>query len=316
MQVGCHLHIPGLSVSSYGIYKGSEWCIMSRQLASFTSAKGEAEYFAAYDAVRKLWPVPYEEKDVTTRFGTTHVTVSGPEGSPSLLLLHATGASSMMWFPNVGALSSACRVYAIDIIGEPGKSRQSQLLKNRGDCADWLCDLMQGLGLERTNIAGLSYGGWHTLNFSLFFPDRINKIIALAPGASILPFSWPVLSMLRLLPYLPVKPNPLKRFFHKGSCPNELFARQFASGAKHFRYANPRKSIFTNVFSEAELGSIKVPTLFIVGKGEVIYDPIAAIEKVNRLMPDAETRLVPEAGHLVSMEQPALVNEYILEFLR
>jgi pimeloyl-ACP methyl ester carboxylesterase len=289
--------------------------MMSSQLASFKSAKGEAEYFAAYDAVQTLWPVPFEENDIMTRFGTTHVIASGPEGSPSLLLLHATGVSSTMWFPNIGALSSACRVYAVDIIGDAGKSRQSRLLRNREDCANWLGDVMQGLGLERTNIAGISYGGWHALNFSLLFPDKINKTVALAPGASILPFSWPVLLLLRLLPYLPIKPNPLMSFFHKGFSPNELFARQFASSVKHFRYAATKESIFTNVFSEAELRSINVPILFIVGENEVIYDPVAAIEKVNQLIPNVETKLVPDAGHLVTMEQPARVNEHILKFL-
>jgi pimeloyl-ACP methyl ester carboxylesterase len=288
---------------------------MSSQLASFKSSKGEAEYVSAYDAVLKLWPVPFEENDVMTRFGTTHVIASGPKGSPSLLVLHACGVSSTMWLPNIGALSSAYRVYVVDIIGEPGKSRQSRLLRDREDCANWLGDVMQGLGLKRANIAGLSYGGWHTLNFSLFFPDKVNKIVALAPGASILPFSWPVLLMLRLLPYVPIKPNPFKSFFNKGFHPNESFARQFASGVKHFRYADPQKSIFTNVFSEVELSRINVPTLFIVGENEVIYDPVAAIEKVNRLIPNIETKLVPHAGHLVSMEQSALVNKYILKFL-
>lgn len=220
-----------------------------------------------------------------------------------------------MWFPNIGALSSAYRVYAVDIIGEPGKSRQSRLLRDREDCANWLGEVMQGLGLKRMNIAGSSYGGWHTLNFSLLFPDRINKIVALAPVASILPYSWPVLLLLRLTPYLPIKPNPLRSFFNKDFHLNELFARQFASGVKHFRYANPKKSIFPNVFSEVELSRINVPTLFIVGENEVIYDPVAAIEKVNRLMPKVETKLVPNAGHLVSMEQPALVNKHILKFL-
>lgn len=288
---------------------------MSIQLSSFTSSKGEAEYVSAYDAVLKLWPVPFEEYDIMTCFGTTHVIESGPKGSPSLLVLHATGTSSTMWFPNIVALSSAYRVYFVDIIGEPGKSRQSRLLRDREDCANWLCEVMQGLGLKRTNIAGSSYGGWHTLNFSLFFPDRINKIVALAPVASILPYSWPVFLLLRLLPYLPLKPNPLRSFFNRDFHLNESFARQFASGVKHFRYANPKKSIFPNVFSEVELSRINVPTLFIVGENEVIYDPFAAIEKVNRLLPNVETKLVLHAGHLVSMEQSALVNKHILKFL-
>ncbi|WP_292391717.1 alpha/beta fold hydrolase [Methanosarcina sp. UBA5] len=288
---------------------------MPSQLSSFKSSKGEAEYVSAYDTVLKLWPVPFEENDIMTRFGTTHVIASGSKGSPPLFLLHATGASSTMWFPNIGALSSAFRVYDVDIIGEPGKSRQSRLLRNREDCANWLGDVMQELCLERTNIAGLSYGGWHTLNFSLFFPDKVNKIVALAPGASILRFSLPVFLLLRLLPYSPVKPNPLRSFFNKGFYPNELFAKQFASGVKHFRYPTPNESIFTNVFSEVELREIDVPTLFIVGENEVIYDPVAAIEKVNQLIPNVETKLVPNASHFVSMEQPALVNNHILKFL-
>jgi pimeloyl-ACP methyl ester carboxylesterase len=48
---------------------------------------------------------------------------------------------------------------------------------------------------------------------------------------------------------------------------------------------------------------------------QLIYDPVIAIEKVNQLIPNVETKLVPNAGHLVSMEQPALVNKQILKFL-
>ena len=289
--------------------------MMSGDLSSFTSPEGENEFIAAYDAVLKRWPVPYEECDIPTSFGTTHLIASGSTSLPSLLLLHATGTSSTMWFPNICSLSSAFRVIAVDIIGEPGKSRQVRLLKNPKDCATWLGDLIQNLGLIRPNIAGLSYGGWHTLNFSLYYPDKVNRIAALAPAGSILPYSWMVLALLRILPYLPVKPNPLKRFFRKGFCPDELFARQFALGVQHFRYADPRKSIFTGVFSDSDLRSIHTPTLFLAGKNEVIYNPGVAIDRVKKLMPDVTTALIPDAGHLVSMDQPALVNEQMLQFL-
>jgi pimeloyl-ACP methyl ester carboxylesterase len=289
--------------------------MMSDYLASFTSPEGEHEYIAAYDAVLKRWPVPSEELDIPTRFGTTHLIASGLPSSPPLLLLHATGTSSSMWFPNIGPLSSAFRVFAVDIMGEPGKSRQVRLLKNREDCATWLCDLIQNLGITRPDIAGLSYGGWHTLNFSFSHPDKVNRIAVLAPAGSILPYSWPVLALLRILPYMPVKPNPLNRFFAKGICPDELFARQFALGVNHFRYADPRKSIFTNVFSDSELRSIHTPTLFLAGENEVIYDPGAAIDRVKKIMPEVTTALIPGAGHLVSMDQPALVNELVLKFL-
>ena len=37
----------------------------------FKSPEGEARFLAACDAARKLWPVPHEEIDIPSRFGTT-----------------------------------------------------------------------------------------------------------------------------------------------------------------------------------------------------------------------------------------------------
>jgi hypothetical protein len=68
---------------------------MSRESA-FKTPEGEAAYLAAYDAALKLWPVPYDEIDIPTRFGTTHVVVSGPKDAPPLVLLHGYMATSVM----------------------------------------------------------------------------------------------------------------------------------------------------------------------------------------------------------------------------
>ena len=56
--------------------------------SAFKTPEGEAAYLAAYDAAMKLWPVPYEEMEIPSRFGTTHVIVSGPKDAPPLVLLH------------------------------------------------------------------------------------------------------------------------------------------------------------------------------------------------------------------------------------
>src|SRR5262245_29224247 len=54
----------------------------------FKNAEGKARFVAAYDAVLKQWPVPYEELDIPTRFGRTHVIAAGPKNAPVLVLLH------------------------------------------------------------------------------------------------------------------------------------------------------------------------------------------------------------------------------------
>ncbi len=52
-----------------------------------------------------------------------------------------------------------------------------------------------------------------------------------------------------------------------------------------------------------------------IGQREVIYDPHRALARTRRHIPDVETVLVPDCGHLINMEQPALTDERILRFL-
>ena len=100
---------------------------MSTQPSMFKTSEGQARYFAAYDATLALWPVSVESFDVPTRFGSTHVHTCGPQDAPPLLLLPGQAVSSTMWYPNIGALSHAYRVYAPDIIGDMGKSVRTAL---------------------------------------------------------------------------------------------------------------------------------------------------------------------------------------------
>src|SRR5689334_7637357 len=88
----------------------------------FKSDEGRARYMAAYQAVLQDWPVPYAELDIPTRLGSTHVVASGPPNAPPLVLLPSFAATATVWRPNVEALSRRCRTYAVDVIGQPGKS--------------------------------------------------------------------------------------------------------------------------------------------------------------------------------------------------
>ena len=48
---------------------------------------------------------------------------------------------------------------------------------------------------------------------------------------------------------------------------------------------------------------------------EALYDPQAAIDRATRLMPDVRAELIPEANHLLPMEQPEAVDTRILAFV-
>ena len=94
--------------------------------SAFKTPDGEAAFLEAYDAAMKLWPVPYEEMDIPTQFGMTHVVVSGPKDAPPLVLLHGYWATSTMWAPNIADFSKDYRVYTVDVMGQPSKSMPAE----------------------------------------------------------------------------------------------------------------------------------------------------------------------------------------------
>ncbi|MBV9331292.1 MAG: hypothetical protein JOZ55_07045, partial [Alphaproteobacteria bacterium] len=56
----------------------------SATFPEFSSEESRARYLAAYDAVLREWPVPYEELDIPTALGPTHVVASGKADAPPL----------------------------------------------------------------------------------------------------------------------------------------------------------------------------------------------------------------------------------------
>jgi pimeloyl-ACP methyl ester carboxylesterase len=63
-----------------------------------------------------------------------------------------------------------------------------------------------------------------------------------------------------------------------------------------------------------DLARITVPTLVVVGADDAIT-PVAEAEKMARALPNAQTVIVPDAGHLSPLENPTTVDAALLKFL-
>jgi pimeloyl-ACP methyl ester carboxylesterase len=87
------------------------------------STKIQAEMDAIYEEKLSRWPVPYESVYIQTQYGHTHVLISGNPGNRALVLLPGLAVTSMMWLPNIETLSKHFHCFALDLIGDHGKSR-------------------------------------------------------------------------------------------------------------------------------------------------------------------------------------------------
>jgi pimeloyl-ACP methyl ester carboxylesterase len=295
---------------------------MARASPAFRSAEGEAAFRAAYDAALARWPVPYETMDIVGRYGGTHLVACGPATAPPLVLLHGFSATLTMWSANIAELSRAHRVYAIDVMGQPGLSTQGEPLKSRADCVGWLASILDALRIERASVVGMSYGGWLALNFAIAAPDRVDAVALLSPAGSFVSMSWQLFARALLLFVVPTRAvamRLLRWFAHPTSLADPQSRRILESmadllylGARHFRL---QRMTPPGVFSDGALRGVRVPTLVLIGAQEVIYDPAAALARARALIPALEGDLVPDARHDMAIGRHEVVDRRILEFL-
>jgi pimeloyl-ACP methyl ester carboxylesterase len=287
---------------------------MKKKLPIFATPEGRAKYMAAYEAMFALWKVPHDCVDVKTSYGSTQINISGPDDGYPLVLLHGAGLTSTVWFANIAELSARHRVYAVDAIGDAGKSVADRLITKRTDYAQWLREVFDGLNFKRCDLLGHSYGGWLTLNMALAYPERLRKIVLLAPAASFRPlgFSTKLVLYLGEFKIHPPARSFLKVAAAKGTVLEETFIHHME---KVMRYCRPATSMYPTVYTDAELKQIELPALLLIGAGEKIYNPQRVIERAQKWMPDLTAETISNAGHLLIMDQPEIINARILKFL-
>jgi len=290
--------------------------------SAFKSPEGEAAFLAAYDAAMKLWPVPYEEFDIPSRFGMTHVIVSGPKEGPPLVLLHGYDATSLMWAPNIEDFTREYRVFAIDVMGQPNKSFPTVPIRDADDYAVWLAETLDGLHLDRVCLAGQSYGGWLALNFALAEPERLRKLVLLSPGGGFVPMARQFTLRGMLMVWFPaqITVNWFMRWLglteRRGGTDVRLLLELMYLGLKHFRVPVETLRVMPVMFPDDRLRAMRVPTLLLIGDREVVCDPAVALERARRLFPDVEGELVRESSHEMSFSQRRIVDARVLEFLK
>jgi pimeloyl-ACP methyl ester carboxylesterase len=307
-----------------GVAAGAMWLSRDQSAAFFKAEAAAARYMAAYDAVLAKWPVAYEEITVPTRLGPTQVIASGRQDAPPLILLHAAMATATVWRPNVEALSEHFRVYAVDIVGQGGKTVANRKLESRRDYADWLNDLFDGLGIARVSIVGNSYGGFIALNQAAMASERIDRVVLISPAGGFVS----VMPLFGSMIYQALKGALLRVFGADQPRPDLLLAiageagfneqdedwlalgRQLMDGSKRINMIMP------DVLSDAELRAIQAPTLLLIAEHEILYEPDSTLRIAMTRMPGLEGEIVPGAHHLATMAQPDAVNARIVDFLQ
>lgn len=172
---------------------------------------------------------------------------------------------------------------------------------------------------------GLSFGGWLAGLYALRFPDRVRKVVLLAPGGIVLPFSFGF--FIRVMAVLAIRvPGAGEDTFRRvlrwifqdavrSEACRDYVERDVAELLKAGRFFDLPRPPWPTVLDDDAWRRWSVPCLFLVGENEKIYSPAAALKRLRRVAPQVEAEVVPGAGHDLAMVQPDLVARRVLEFL-
>jgi pimeloyl-ACP methyl ester carboxylesterase len=268
-----------------------------------------------YENALRHWPIPFEEINEKTNFGTTHIIACGNKQSPPLLLLHGQWATATMWSSMIRDLSKNHRVYAIDQIDDIGKSILTRKIIDRADYGRWLLEVLSNLGIEDTSIIGLSYGGYLAAYLATIAPEKVNRLCLLCPGLPLLgsPMKeWAFHGMpMILFPTRKTAEWLVQGMSIYGYQKGNLEQEQLIEGILCLRSRIPIRP----TIQPEELSSFHMPVLLLIGEKETMYEPFTAITRARQFVPHIQAELIPNAGHMLNTDQPALVLERIINFI-
>jgi len=136
-------------------------------------------FAALYDrAVESLLDVPVADEWVDTGVGRTHVLTAGDPDAPPAVVFQGsniTAPVTLAWFQG---LTDEYRLLAPDTPGQPGKSTAA----TPDEYGGWVVDLLDGLGLDRAAVLGVSHGGGVVLEAAARAPDRIAAAALVVPA--------------------------------------------------------------------------------------------------------------------------------------
>jgi pimeloyl-ACP methyl ester carboxylesterase len=246
-----------------------------------------------------------------------------------VVFCHEFGGDYRSWDPQVRAFDRLyrCVTYSqrgfppSSVPGDPESYSQDLLIED-------LHGLLDHLDLRQAHLVGFSMGGSVVLNFALRYPEVCRGIVVVGAGSGSTNrqrFEQDIRQVVELIRTQGMQrfaeryaEGPIRQPFkrkdpHGWSVFRDQLAEHAADGQAYTMQGVMlrRPTIFS---LEAQLRELPVPTLIAIGDEDEPCVDVAVFLK--RTIPSSGLLVLPQSGHAINLEEPALFNRQVLEFFR
>jgi 3-oxoadipate enol-lactonase len=243
---------------------------------------------------------------------------SGRADAPVVMLSNSLGTRLEMWDPQMQALTERYRVLRYDSRGH-GRSEAPDGPYTIDMLADDALGLLDALDVERAHFCGLSKGGMVGQALGARHGDRLISLALCSTSCHMpAPEMWEErIRVARKQGMTALADGVIERWFTEAFRREPSIAvdrvRQMILDTPAHGYAACCAAIRDMDLRELITG-IRVPTLVIVGQDDPATPPEKS-EEIQRRIPSAQLEVVPDAAHLLNIEQDVVLDALLMSLL-
>jgi len=267
-------------------------------MSIFRSPEAKDALVAWHHRFRERIARPTESRVIDTPFGDTHVLVAGPADGPPLVLFHGALASSAHALSVVPSLADRFRVYAVDVVGQSPLSAETRPDVSGNAYGEWAQACLQRLGLTRTAVLGVSWGGFVACRLASVAPQSIAVLSLVVPAGIVSGYGWEPVAKVAL-PMLLCRIAPSRRNFERFASAqltvrDPLWVEYLGEALRTFKvdFRAPRN------LRSGELDRFRAPVQVIAAEKDIMFPGERLLRRAREVFPNLqETHLLDGARH-------------------
>jgi len=256
------------------------------------------------------------------KVGDAEIYYESHGSGPAVLLVPGLGGVGNYWAPNLAAFSQHHQTVIHDHRGT-GQSTRSPIKYSVDQMTDDLLAVMDDLGIEKAHLVGHSTGGAIGQTLAATHPERLQSLVIYASWPKADPFFRRVFEARRALltaagPAAYVRSTPI--FLYPDWWINEniglLEEREKAIIPKFppAEIVASRIDAIVDFDRTADLGKIKVPTMVIVARDDILTPPYYS-RALRDMIAGAELVELDRGGHCASETNTEAFDKAVLGFI-
>ncbi|CAA6814248.1 MAG: Unknown protein [uncultured Thiotrichaceae bacterium] len=238
----------------------------------------------------------------------------------AVLLIHGLGSCKEDWQPQISELAMHYQVIALDLRGHGNTSKPRNGYSIRQFTDDVLA-FIDALDYSQIHLIGFSLGGMIAQQFAVDYPQRLSSVVVINATPSVVLDNWQIRKMfwMRLLLIKLRGVKYMAKLIANNNLPapeqaalREQIEKQFAKNDKAAYFRSTRALMHWDV--SPLLQNISCPLLSISSDRD--YTPVSAKQALVDAVPNGYLEVIPNARHLLPMEQPEVLNKVLMSWLR